>query len=608
MAMRVLYLDIDDEITSAASRIRSAEEIRVAVVLPYGSRVATSRINFRLLARDATVNGKRLSVIAGDAATRALAASAGLPIYNSVAEYETALSEEKAETAGGNGGPPLATRTAEAAEPPAKSATPPAPSTRGGSRRKAPKPSTEDTGTATAVTTAGAAAVAAVPPPVHPDEPATPVMPVAPVIAEPPPSIRAPSVVSADRVMADTPSRPAILVRPLSPLTTRMPIVIGAAVLGLALVVGGVGAYVLLPTASVVITPREASIGPVELRITASPSTTEPDQAAKVVPALTRNVPVEATQTFQATGKRVEEVAAKGTVRFDNFDTGSSNTIARGSIVRTRSGTGFRTDRAVTIRAAKYDPSTGTFTPGSATVTATAIDPGTDGNVDRNTITRVPQGEGSALLDVTNPDATSGGKREEFPRVAQADIDKATTTLRDQLSTTFQAMLADPALAGDGTTVFPDTASLGEPAFTVEPATLIGDEAPTFQLGASASGTVLAVDESAVKVVAEADIATHVEAGYALVQGSSQVTPSPGIVDGGVITFPVVITARQVLQLDTAAIESEIRGKSLAEAQSILQRYGSAQLSVWPDWVGSIPTLDARVEVRAATADSAATP
>jgi hypothetical protein len=88
MAMRVLYLDVDDEITSAASRIRTAEEIRVAVVLPYGSRVATSRINFRLLARDATLNGKRLSIIAGDAATRALAASAGLPIFSNVAEYE----------------------------------------------------------------------------------------------------------------------------------------------------------------------------------------------------------------------------------------------------------------------------------------------------------------------------------------------------------------------------------------------------------------------------------------------------------------------------------------------------------------------------------------
>ena len=79
MADRVIYLDVDDEITSAATRIRSADSPRVAVVLPYGSRVATSRINFRLLSRDALAHDKRLAIVSGDSGTRALAASAGLP-------------------------------------------------------------------------------------------------------------------------------------------------------------------------------------------------------------------------------------------------------------------------------------------------------------------------------------------------------------------------------------------------------------------------------------------------------------------------------------------------------------------------------------------------
>ena len=88
MAAGILYLDIDDEITSAAARVRDVASGRVAVVLPYGSRVATSRINFRLLARDAQTHEKRLSVISSDSATRALAASAGLPVFASVQEYE----------------------------------------------------------------------------------------------------------------------------------------------------------------------------------------------------------------------------------------------------------------------------------------------------------------------------------------------------------------------------------------------------------------------------------------------------------------------------------------------------------------------------------------
>src|SRR6476659_11133011 len=91
MASRLIYLEVDDEITSAAARIRAAEQDRLALVLPHGSRVATSRINFRLLSRDAIEHDKRLSIVSADPATRALAASAGLPVFASVAEYESSL-------------------------------------------------------------------------------------------------------------------------------------------------------------------------------------------------------------------------------------------------------------------------------------------------------------------------------------------------------------------------------------------------------------------------------------------------------------------------------------------------------------------------------------
>ncbi|MEA2619268.1 MAG: hypothetical protein QOC97_41, partial [Chloroflexota bacterium] len=91
MAGRIIYLEVDDEITSAAARIRGSEATQLAVVLPYGSRVATSRINFRLLTRDALEHEKRLSIVSGDPATRALAASAGLPVFASVSEYESSV-------------------------------------------------------------------------------------------------------------------------------------------------------------------------------------------------------------------------------------------------------------------------------------------------------------------------------------------------------------------------------------------------------------------------------------------------------------------------------------------------------------------------------------
>src|SRR3954453_5145332 len=91
MAAGIVYLDVDDEITSAAARIRSSSSPRVALVVPYGSRIATSRMNFRLLSREAVVSNRRLSIVSGDAAARALAAAAGLAVFGSGPEYETSL-------------------------------------------------------------------------------------------------------------------------------------------------------------------------------------------------------------------------------------------------------------------------------------------------------------------------------------------------------------------------------------------------------------------------------------------------------------------------------------------------------------------------------------
>jgi len=84
----LIYLDVDDEITSAAARIRAAAADRVAIVLPYGSRLATSRINFRLLAREAVERGKHIEIVCADATARALAVAAGLPVHPSVAAFE----------------------------------------------------------------------------------------------------------------------------------------------------------------------------------------------------------------------------------------------------------------------------------------------------------------------------------------------------------------------------------------------------------------------------------------------------------------------------------------------------------------------------------------
>jgi Baseplate J-like protein len=375
----------------------------------------------------------------------------------------------------------------------------------------------------------------------------------------------------------------------------RGSVIVGLTVLLLAVIVGGVAAYLLLPSATAVVTPREETIGPVSMRISASTSVTETDIEAGVVPAKVVSVDVQAADTFPATGKRVQETRAKGSVQFQNLDPTASNSIAKGAIVRTGDGIRFRTAAAVTVSAAQLVGTT--IFPAAAEVNVTAVDAGPEGNVPANAIVEVPRGESGLFLRVTNPSPTSGGAREEFPRVTQEDVDKALQALDGTLQAEFTARLADPSLVDGDVSVFPETAKLGEVTPSVAPDKLVGQEVETFELAATATGTVTTVDAAPVRTIAEARLDASVEPGHQLVAGSSEVTESPAVVEGDRITYPVVATARQIALLDPARLKAEIIGKPLAEARTILEAYGDTVLQVWPDWVGTIPTIESRVEV-----------
>ena len=85
-AMTVCYLEADDEITTAIGRIRAVEDGEAIIVLPPGSRIATGRINFKLLAREASERHLTVVAVSDEPQVRALAISAGLPAYDSLAD------------------------------------------------------------------------------------------------------------------------------------------------------------------------------------------------------------------------------------------------------------------------------------------------------------------------------------------------------------------------------------------------------------------------------------------------------------------------------------------------------------------------------------------
>ena len=603
----IVYLDAEDEITSAAARIRAAADSRVGLVLPFGSRVATSRINFRLLAREAMSHGRRLDIVAPDASARALAASAGLPVFASVGEYEEALDTEDDEkdarraasraAAGLTGGAAVVGGAAVAGG--SAAATPAEPrgaaaSSTGGAER--------DSG---GVRSSGAKARSG-----------SSARPAAVAAAAAAPG-------TADLSDTDLYDAPGAVGASTARSPDALPLVhdrrrgrrLGAIVgtlLVLVVVVGaiGVGAYLLLPSASITVRPRIEDLGPVTFKVRADPTATSVDEVAGIVPAVTLTVPVETQSEFPATGKRVEKHPAKGAVKWTNCDPTSPYRIPSGTIVKTASGTAFTTDEEVFLPVAIL--SGGGASPSldcqSSEVAVTAVVSGPDGNVDAGTIRVVPPRYNSNVLRVNNPAPTTGGTREEFTRVSQKDVDAALVKLNADLQAQFATEVRHPSDVPEGTTPFPGTAVLGESTPSVDPTTLIGQEVDSFTLGVSADGTVLAADASPAEAIGEQRLQASVAEGRELVPGSTSVEIGDGTVVDGRIEFPVTASATQVRPLDAAALERTVLGLPIEQAKAALQPYGEVVIDPWPSWVTSVPSLEQRVILTVGQPVEAASP
>ncbi len=568
--MAIVYLDIDDEITSAASRMRTSGDARIALVLPAGSRLGTSRINFRLLAREAALHARNLSIVSPEAPTRGLALSAGLPVYASVLEYEGALAA-----------PPMA---APADEPPERGV---AGVTAGaGTAAGAVKPpqaqASPDASSVRGLADARSSAVAPPPAGLTPSPPVRPPGPVPPsgrAPDEPVPPVRDPGGASDARRGPST----AVIVA----LVLLVLLVGGGAVLG----------YLLLPSATVSVVVRREPLGPVDLTVTADPGATAVDPAGGVVSAERPTFDLTASGTFAATGKKVDETPATGSVRWQNCDPTKAYQVPRGTVVRTRGGIRFAIAESVFLPVAVLSGNPPAITCQTRDVGVTAAAPGEAGNVGAGTIDVVPASYNSVVIRVSNPAATSGGTHTETTLVSQKDVDAATKALTAKLDVQLRAILADPSRLPSGRVVFADTASRTTPVLDPDPATLVNQEVPGFDLSMTATGSVTAVDEASVTALATARLTGSVPAGRQLVDGSVRIDLGEPSVAGQVVRFPVSATAELTRPVDPVAVRRAVAGRTLEAARAAAAAFGDATVTVWPDWVTTVTTLDFRLAV-----------
>ena len=211
---------------------------------------------------------------------------------------------------------------------------------------------------------------------------------------------------------------------------------------------------------------------------------------------------------------------------------------------------------------------------------------------------------------MTNPQRTTGGKREEFTRVQQKDIDAALASLTEQVGAQFDGLGGRAERLAPGHDALPgnEQARPDRPVGRSEHADRRRG-ADTFQLGATATGTVVAVDTSPIEQVARQRIAGQVPHGADPAgRARSRSSTTRGTADGELVDFRVTAAGQAIAVLDPAALREEIKGKSVDEARSILGRYGTVTISTWPGFVSSIPTIDARLDLTVGGDGAASSP
>jgi hypothetical protein len=612
--MAIHYLDIDDEVTTAVARLRGSSEPHVGLVLPAGSHVATSRINFRLLAREAAARDLRLAIVAPETSVRAIAIAAGVPAYATVAAYEEALADETAQEArerrraadvafSGASGARAATdrgpSSADRARPPLErgrdqrpgslvsstgAETTPGPSGAGAARAGEPAPAGGAGAPDRARTGAGAVSSAGI---VAGEAAAR----TAGGAAEP----AAGGSRTGARSLGALPVAPRVHDEPRRRRRWALPLVL---LLLLIVAAGGAGAYLLLPSATIVVTPVGVALGPIQLQVTADPTVTSVDAARLVIPAQQVPVPLTVDGTFPATGQKVDQVAAAGTVTFISNDTIDPVTIPAGTTVATDAGIQFLTSTTVVTPRATVSGTT--ITPGRASSGVTAVVPGPAGNVAAHAITVVSTRLQAFQVTADNAQATTGGSRTVTKIISKQDYDAAVKQLTTRITAQLSGAAASPPAAPSGATVIPGTATLGDVVTAPAPDGLVGVARASFQLTATATGTVLAVAEQPLDGLATSHLQADVPAGWSLFPDSVRTSVSDPTVEGGNVTFTVTAQGERWHPLDAAALLAQVRGRSVSDARTILQQYGEVSIATWPSYVTTIPTLDARVTLTVA--------
>jgi hypothetical protein len=349
-----------------------------------------------------------------------------------------------------------------------------------------------------------------------------------------------------------------------------------------------IGVALLVPSARVELTPMAQTVE-ASLQFKADPGINRLNRAQAAIPAKRLRIELSGRGSIPtSTQKYVPDQKASGTVIFINKTT-QEITIPPGVIVSTSTGENvkFTTVTTVTLPA---------FYQSQAEARIVALDPGPQGNVGAYLINKV-EGALAFKVQVYNPSPTSGGTLKPVNVVTKEDKERlkglVLQNLHQEAYQTFLSQLPpDSFLIPQTITVIPAQESYDH--FVDEVADQLG-------LELKAVAVALAVSRSDLKVLASEALSPQIPSGYELLAEEMKFEALEAQEEDGKYQVKLKVKAPAVAKIDKALVRDEIRGLPIPKAIEKLKALPLRRepyLEISPSWLGRVPWLPFRIEVK----------
>lgn len=367
---------------------------------------------------------------------------------------------------------------------------------------------------------------------------------------------------------------------------------------------GGVLAYLFIPKASIILTPKiENRI--VDSEIMGDVNSSTVDFEKKVIPVEEIELMNEVSKSFKATGEEmISNQKASGTIKiFNEYGTEEQSLVATTRFL-SEDGKLFRLSEGVTIPGAKKEGET--LVPGEIEARIVADKPGEEFNIGPTKFT-IPGFQDSGLekynkFYAKSENAMTGGGKEETKSnsVTEEDIQKAKTQLLNELNQSTVEKIKEKV--GSEKIILEDAVNKEEAIYKISNSP--GDVAESFQMTVQMKVSALVFSDKEIKKIVSAMI-TERENKEARIDEES-ISLDFGKADPnfrtGLINIKFHAKAELVPEINTEEIKSNILGKNEEYLKNYLSAFpeiDGASIEYWPSFLkGRIPYQAKRVEVR----------